>query len=664
MFSIRTAAAAAALVAPLVVAAPAGAGHDGSTPHARTADDSCPAGQVRPAHFADVDGGNAHAAAIDCVVWWGVAGGRTITDYAPAPDVRRDQMATFLRNLILRSGGTLPTPTKDHFGDDDASPHQDSINALAEAGIVSGKGAGYAPDAPVERGQMATFLVNAYEFRAEKVLPEPAGDVFADDDDSTHEVSTNQAALAGFAAGVGEGRYAPRQLVHRDQMASFLSRVLDLLVEDGVASPPPVRAGDFDLSFGTGGVSRLQFPDEDADGDPPYAEAHDVALGADGSMALAGVTNGRFAVAKTHADGTPDTTFSGDGLASTDFLSYAQAAAVLLQPDGKVVAGGFSPRGADGAVTDFTVVRYNDDGSLDTGFGGDGIVTTAFADRADVRELVLQPDGAIVAAGTTVVPGQTPHEDVVLVRYRPDGSLDASFGTGGVVTVDRGGSDSVSGLVLLDDGALVTAGVSSRPEGGASVTLVRVGADGTSDPSFGDDGAAQVQVTGNGMRVNDLAVQPDGSLVVAGLRRNQDHADEVLLTRFTADGAHDTGFGENGFVVTAPTQISEAAAVTAQPDGRLVVAGRAAHGWMGNTIPYQWLAQRYLADGSLDTSFGDQGSVVYRLGKSANAVALTAEGGIVAAGCDCPEPASGRGGFDATTSFVVARLLGEAPAAV
>ena len=101
-----TAGAAAALLAPLALAAPAVATHDGSGPHARATDDSCPSGEVQPAHFADVAADNVHRGAIDCVVWWDVAAGRGQQEFAPGADVSREQMATFLRNLVLESGGT------------------------------------------------------------------------------------------------------------------------------------------------------------------------------------------------------------------------------------------------------------------------------------------------------------------------------------------------------------------------------------------------------------------------------------------------------------------------------------------------------------------------------------------------------------------------------
>jgi len=204
----------------------------------RAIGDACPAGRVPSSGFTDI-GVNSHRPAIDCAVWWRVASGITASTYRPASDVTRAQMATFIARVIEQSGGTLPAATKDHFRDDTGNIHEASINRLAEARLVSGVGAGrYAPSSPVSRAQMATFLVRAFEYRAKQVLTTSA-DSFVDDDGSPHEPNINKAAGAGFTGGTAPAVYGPSEDVRRDQIASFLARVLDLLVEDGHAYPPP-----------------------------------------------------------------------------------------------------------------------------------------------------------------------------------------------------------------------------------------------------------------------------------------------------------------------------------------------------------------------------------------------------------------------------------------
>jgi hypothetical protein len=211
---------------------------------ARAVDDACPDGRVPEDGFTDVAPGTAHEASVDCVVWWGVARGRTPSTYAPGESVTRAQMATFLANLLDRSGDRLPAAGRDWFSDDDGSVHEASINRLAEAGVVRGRAdGGYGPALPVTRDAMATFLVRATERRTGQPLT-ASRDWFADDDGNTHEPAIDRAATAGLTGGTASGGYAPGVPVKREQMASFLARVLDLLVEQRHAAPPPERSPD------------------------------------------------------------------------------------------------------------------------------------------------------------------------------------------------------------------------------------------------------------------------------------------------------------------------------------------------------------------------------------------------------------------------------------
>lgn len=203
----------------------------------RATDDACPETRVPGSDFWDVPG-TVHEKPIDCVVWWDVAAGNSLVTYGPGASVTRGQMATFIAKVIGQSGGELPAQPRDHFSDDNGNPHERAINQLAEAEIVGGVGGGrYAPGAPVNRAQMATFLVLAYQYRSDAQLSE-SRDYFTDDNGNTHESNINKAAEAGFTGGVAGGGYAPSAEVSRGQMASFLARVLDLVVEQTDATPP------------------------------------------------------------------------------------------------------------------------------------------------------------------------------------------------------------------------------------------------------------------------------------------------------------------------------------------------------------------------------------------------------------------------------------------
>ena len=197
---------------------------------------ACPEGDVPPAGVGDVSG--THAASVDCAAWYGLASGRDADTYGPALPVRRDQIATFLARLLERAGVELPEPSPQGFDDIDGNTHADAINQLAELSIVTGIDADtFAPARPMTRAQMATLLVRTYEHVTGRDL-DRFPDQFADDDGSTHELAIDRATSAGFASGSSVSTYGPGNVVRRDQMATFLGRVVDRLVQEGHVERP------------------------------------------------------------------------------------------------------------------------------------------------------------------------------------------------------------------------------------------------------------------------------------------------------------------------------------------------------------------------------------------------------------------------------------------
>ncbi len=208
-------------------------------PPVQPLDPACPAGEVPPSGFTDVPDGSAHARAVDCVAWWGITGGTSESAYSPGAPVTRGQMATFVARVLRASDVGLPAGEPGRFSDvPPGSPHQEAIDALAAAGIVSGRADGtYEPAGTVTRAQMATFLVRAYE-RASGELLTASRSWFPDDDGNVHEPAIDRSATAGLAGGRADGTFGPDLAVARDQMASFLARTLALLVEGGHAELP------------------------------------------------------------------------------------------------------------------------------------------------------------------------------------------------------------------------------------------------------------------------------------------------------------------------------------------------------------------------------------------------------------------------------------------
>jgi hypothetical protein len=215
-------------------------GNSRPTPVARGIEHACPPGQIPEDGFTDVPASNVHEAAIDCMAFYGIANGRTATTYGPSLGVTRAQMASFLARLIAAAGITLEEGPNAFLDDDgpEFAVHHENINKLANVGIVTGRADGtYGPGLTVNRAQMATFLVRTFEFISGSPLPVTA-DWFPDDEGpafAAHEDNINKAAEAGFTGGRVDGTYNPGGDVQRDQMASFLARVADKIVEDGLA---------------------------------------------------------------------------------------------------------------------------------------------------------------------------------------------------------------------------------------------------------------------------------------------------------------------------------------------------------------------------------------------------------------------------------------------
>lgn len=209
-----------------------------ATPVVRGTALACPSRLLSLVSYIDVPLGSLAAPSISCVSAWeiaqGVGGGR----YAPAGSVTRGQMATFISRTISATGGELSSGGSPSFDDVRGHLHEAAIRELASAGLVSGCGpSSFCPDALVTRAQMASFLAAAWGAIDGSDLP--AGpEHFLDDDKSPHQANIDAVAGAGLAAGVADGRYGPGQPVTRSQMALFLARLLDLSVDEGHATPP------------------------------------------------------------------------------------------------------------------------------------------------------------------------------------------------------------------------------------------------------------------------------------------------------------------------------------------------------------------------------------------------------------------------------------------
>jgi len=313
---------------------------------------------------------------------------------------------------------------------------------------------------------------------------------------------------------------------------------------------------------------------------------------------------------------------------------------VSLQADGKIVVAGSSSFGS----ARFALARYGIDGSLDSGFSSGGTVTTSFSRfDAAANGVAIQPDGKIIAVGftNTSFVGLAFNPDFALARYNTDGSLDSTFGVGGKVTTDFNGlGDVASGVAIQGDGRIVVVGSSQVTPLAPEVTqfsIARYNTDGTLDLTFGIGGKVRPFFFGQFDQANALALLPDGKIIVAGVVSNFNllSASDFGMIRLNTDGSTDTTFGSNGKVTTDfSSEFDSAHAIAIQPNGKIILVGVVSKvGISQNSTDFA--IARYNSDGGLDATFGSAGKVTtdfFGFSNSANAVVIQQDGRIIAAG--------------------------------
>jgi len=433
-----------------------------------------------------------------------------------------------------------------------------------------------------------------------------------------------------------------------------------------LGSSPAAAAGAVaarvDTSFG-GGFANHNLSDLDD-------QATAVAVQADGAVVVVGQTNTEafthtpadIFVARFTAAGRLDPSFGTGGVAVIGAPGqWDLAYAVVVQTDGRIVVGGLvNERPA--------VLRLTATGHLDPGFGSGGVVPVFEAGHQYVTALALQDDGKILFTGSVFAVG----------RIEADGELDPSFGTGGVALTpvgwDPNAGTTYNALALQADGRIVVGGSFNGPTWGGPVetaSLARYTSAGMPDPTFGAGGFVQTNLdtdyADRGTKITSLAIQPDGRIVAVGqayewasqgsptpgalptygpIRRTA--MIDVAVFRYLADGSLDPAFAGRGTVLsritsrTVPSQADSVpgpigvpdtdtmgVAVALAADGNIVVTGSTNE---SGRIP---LVLRYTAAGLLDTTFGQDGTLVVEMGGASGvpaAAALQPDGNLVIVG--------------------------------
>jgi uncharacterized delta-60 repeat protein len=294
-----------------------------------------------------------------------------------------------------------------------------------------------------------------------------------------------------------------------------------------------------------------------------------------------------------------DPSFDGDGKVVTQSPSGAYR--VSPAPDESMLV-------LERDVDRFRLTRYLADGSLDSGYGNNGIVEISLDDicpgcwEMDALAIALQSDGQAVVGGTvTEASGTFENQLGFVARFDTDGGLDPSFGNAGSSFADLTPRDDTSwftALAILPSGDIVAAGT-----GGVNITLARFSDSGALDTTFGDNGVSRLNLLKGWTEVDDLLVQTDGKLVVSGAHRHK----EFILARLQSDGSPDTSFANGGIVTTMFARgraYTVANDVALQADDKYVVAGS-----VGGTMTLA----RYSALGAIDPTFGHAGKIRTRL---------------------------------------------------
>ncbi|MEH2128641.1 DUF4347 domain-containing protein, partial [Nostoc sp.] len=408
-----------------------------------------------------------------------------------------------------------------------------------------------------------------------RCLSELTGAVVAASDDLT-----GSAALGGdWELEVSTAPIVPRLAFGQEVITAYAS-ILPVVLDDSFDSDGKVTT---DIGTNTTDI------------------AYSIALQDDGKILVAGVSNSNFAVVRYNSNGSLDTSFGTAGTVINNLGSTDIAYSIALQDDGKILVAGVSS-------SNFAVLRYNSNGSLDTSFGTAGKVINNLGSSDIAYSVALQDDGKILLAGVS-------NSNFAVLRYNSNGSLDTSFGTAGKVITNLGSTDIARSIALQDDGKILVAGVSNN-----NFAVVRYNSNGSLDTSFGTAGTV-INNLGSTDIAYSIALQDDGKILLVGVSNNN-----FAVVRYDSNGSIDTSFGTAGKVITNLGGTDIAYSVSVQANGKIIVAGSSKN---------NFAVLRYNSNGSLDTSFGTAGIITTDVGTNTtdNAYALTQhDGTIIVAG--------------------------------
>jgi uncharacterized delta-60 repeat protein len=323
--------------------------------------------------------------------------------------------------------------------------------------------------------------------------------------------------------------------------------------------------GSIDSSFGNNGI--LSLTNNSLFQNQSYIS--DFTMQADDKILITGYCSTGVYVARLLPDGNLDSSFNGMGYLSFDFSNFSEdIGKIIVQPDGKILVCGAYGTGFSTTQAFYAVARITTSGVLDTTFGIGGKVVLANFSNGPfstnyARSMTVQPDGKILVGGATKS-NTTQANDLVMVRFNANGTVDANFGTDGKVMTSAisAGPFGISKLLVQPDGNIVAGAVYSNS--GYKMALLRYMPNGVLDPTFGINGIVATTEFSHNCSV---AMQGDGKFILAGGLSSG----RFKIFRYTATGVLDTTFANNANVF--PVTEGEASTVLIQNDQKIIVCG-------------------------------------------------------------------------------------------
>jgi len=303
--------------------------------------------------------------------------------------------------------------------------------------------------------------------------------------------------------------------------------------------------------------------------------------------------------------GCVDSSFGGAGYVTTHIFDLDnQGNAVELQSDGKILVAGSAK---NDTLTSFALIRYNADGTLDPSFGTGGIATPYFGNVTNVANaLTIQSDQKIIAGGYARTGTKT---SFCLARYEANGILDPSFGTGGIISTPLGLYDSkVNSVAIQQDGKIIAGGYAYYTSN--SFVMVRYKTNGSIDSTFGINGVSVSMPGEYEAMINAIKLLSNGKILAVG-KSLVASKDVFALARYNSNGMIDSTFGINGYRVQDINHLGNMGyAADIQPDGKILMAGNTFNGscWV-------FAVMRFNDNGSLDTLFGNKGIDTLKIGQ-------------------------------------------------